>query len=953
VSGVITLPITVDDTTHELDFLIISNLTPDIILGVDFWLKFDIAPFLFKNLTLNSKTFQSSHQISALTSSEFLGDDEQRILHEIIKDFEDVSFEKRGLGRTTLVAHKIETTGPPIKQRYYPLSPIRQAQLEAELDEMLTLDVVEPSKSSWSNPVLMVIKKDNSIRFCLDSRKLNSVTIRDSYPLPHIQSILQTLNGAKFISSIDLSKAFWQIPLEETSKEKTAFVVPQRGLYQFKVLPFGLKNSSAEQQRLSDRLFGPKFDRNVHIFVDDLLIISSDFTSHMSLLTKVVQTLREANLTINLGKSAFCRKELKYLGYVVDAQGLRTDPEKIEAIKNFPRPTNATSIRKFIGVCSYYKRFINDYSNLSAPLTKLTGSIKGVSKFAWSDEAENAFQKLKDALISAPVLRNPDFALPFNLHTDASDIAIGSFLGQEVEDGEYAVAYYSRTLSKAERNYSVSERELLAVLESVRHFRSYIEGGEFTVYTDHASLKWMMSLENPSGRLARWSTELLQYSFKIVHRKGKHNSVPDALSRVEISALTQANMIQDEWYLNLLKNVQEKPQSFPNYAFLNDQLYRYKKPSDSLHDENAWKLVVAEEDRLRIIQENHCSPENAHMGIFKTSRKIQLYYYWPKLFSDVKKFINSCETCKAYKTYQGAPLGLMTNPKKINRPMQCLSIDLQGPFPRSKAGNIYILSVLDTFTKYLWLFPLKKSSTENIIKHLENDIFLVSGVCSTILVDNGTQFTSRKFKQLMWKYNVPNLFYTPVYTPQSNTVERYHKTIVTAIGLLVDKDHRNWCTTLPHVKAAMNGMVNLSTLYTPNFLFYGREVILDGNLHTRYHSDPLNLNDLTLDSSTDYVTKLSDLSDIYDQVQLNLFEAHKRNANHYNLRRKTVVYKPNDIVWKTNFINSKGCDFFSSKLAPRFLKCKVVKVISPLIYNLQDEFGKNIGNHHIQHLLKQ
>jgi hypothetical protein len=294
----------VGEISNVVEFFVFERLSSDILLGFCFWELFDIAPEFVKQIKYGPvENFIS--ELGKIENRLSLSKEQLRELELIEKEFEDVSFEKRGLGCTNLVEHKIITTGDPIRQRYYPLSPAKQEIVEKELDMMLQMGVVVPSRSSWSNPILIVDKKDGTARFCLDSRKLNAVTKRENYPIPNLNRTLANLRNAKYISSVDLSKAFWQIPLEESSCEKTAFVVPRRGLFHFVRLPFGLVNASSEMQCLSDRLFGPQFDNDVFCYVDDLILISSDFDSHIKLLKKVKSRLQEAGLTVKLSKCEF------------------------------------------------------------------------------------------------------------------------------------------------------------------------------------------------------------------------------------------------------------------------------------------------------------------------------------------------------------------------------------------------------------------------------------------------------------------------------------------------------------------------------------------------------------------------------------------------------------------------------------------------------------------------
>lgn len=396
VIGAIDIPVTCDNVTKIIKFMVIPQFDLSFILGFDFWIKFDLAKELWRNIIFVNEI---KVKTCSITCAAELSPSENRLLKNTISLFEDISYEKKGLGLTHLVKHKIKVTSDPFKQRYWPLSPAKQKELFDEVDVLLKENIIQPSKSPWCSPVLAVEKRDGSTRLCLDSRRLNSITIRDSYPLPYPSRILDSLRGARFISTIDLSKAFLQIALEDSSKEKTAFVVPGRGLFEFIRTPFGLTNAPAELQRLVDRLFGPEFDNILFCYLDDLILVTDDFKLHIEYLNKINTVLKEAGLTVNLKKCEFCKDRLRYLGYIVDKDGLHTDPSKLDTIENFPRPDTVRQLRSFLGMCSYYRRFICKFADIASPLTRLTAGSKNSKRFIiWSDEAEIAFINLKQAL---------------------------------------------------------------------------------------------------------------------------------------------------------------------------------------------------------------------------------------------------------------------------------------------------------------------------------------------------------------------------------------------------------------------------------------------------------------------------------------------------------------------------------------------------------------------------
>lgn len=457
-------------------------------------------------------------------------------------------------------------------------------------------------------------------------------------------------------------------------------------------------------------------------------------------------------------------------------------------------------------------------------MNKLTSGKKNAPPFQWTDEADAAFKILKERLVSAPVFACPNYDLPFQVHTDASNYGVGAMLTQSIDGKEHPVAYMSRSLSAPEKNYSITERETLAVLVALEHWRCYVENGQpFTVYTDHSALNWFLSLNNPTGRLARWGVRLSSFNFEIKHRRGVDNVIPDALSRAfPVSAIVTANSFattSDDWYKDLYNNCLANPANFPNYLIKNETLFRLSKNKCVLTDEFAWKEVVPSEHRLDIVTENHSEPTAGHLGIFKTYRRVALRYYWPGMYRDVSNFVGSCPICLKYKTQNHTTLGELGRPKQCSRPYQMISIDLMGPLPVTRKQNCYILVVTCCFSKFCHIYPIKKATSQIIVKIMEEQIFLVHGIPQTIFLDNGPQFISGITNALFKKYNVPNVFFTPKYTPQVNTVERYNKTIITCVSTFVDSDHRSWDSFLPSVQFAINNSVNEATGFTRRSLY--------------------------------------------------------------------------------------------------------------------------------------
>ena len=438
------------------------------------------------------------------------------------------AFSDNQLGRTSLVQHTIDTgDAMPIKQRPYRTTPENKQEIDRQVDDMLQRGIIQESVSPWSSPVVLVKKKDGEMRFCIDFRSVNKITKKDSFPMPLVADTLDALSGTQYFSTLDLKSGYWQIELHPSAREKTAFVT-HNGLYEFLVMPFGLTNSGASFNRLMGHILRGLEYRFALIYIDDIIIFSRSVEEHLVHLEEVFRRLREANVKLNPKKCSFVKQKVEYLGHVVTPDGVMPNPEKVRIVRDFPAPKNLKELRIFMGLANYYRRFVKGFAHIASPLNALT---KKGGKFAWTQDCAAAFDKLKRALVSAPILAYPDFRKEFLLFVDASSTGIGFTLAQKQNDTEVVIAYNGRGLNEAEKNYSTTEREALALVEGIKKFQPYLFGRKFTVVTDHSSLRWLMNVKDATGRLARWSLLLQQYDFDIVHRPGKEHSNADSLSR--------------------------------------------------------------------------------------------------------------------------------------------------------------------------------------------------------------------------------------------------------------------------------------------------------------------------------------------------------------------------------------------------------------------------------------
>ena len=431
--------------------------------------------------------------------------------------------------KTNLIKHDVDVgDSAPIKQHPYRVSPMKKELLDKEVQYMLKNDIIEESQSNWSSPCILVPKHDGGFRFCTDFRKVNDKTKSDSFPIPRIADCIDQIGNAKFVSTFDMLKGYWQVPLTQRAREISAFVTPS-GLYQYKVMPFGMKNAPATFQRMVNKLV--RDIDGCEGYIDDVVIFSDNWSDHICQIERFFQIMREAKLTINLMKSEFGKATVKYLGHIVGQGQVRPLDAKIQTIVKYPIPTSRKELARFLGMAGYYRNFCLNFSEIAAPLTNL---LSKKVKFVWTDDCQMAFDKVKLLLQKSPVLKSPDYEKPFKLIIDSSDVGTGSVLVQEASDGlDHPVSYFSKKFLKYQKNNSVVEKETLGLVLALEHFDVYLGSTPFKikVYTDHNPLTFLKTMKNKNQRLVRWSLALQEYNLEIQHIPGSENVVADALSR--------------------------------------------------------------------------------------------------------------------------------------------------------------------------------------------------------------------------------------------------------------------------------------------------------------------------------------------------------------------------------------------------------------------------------------
>lgn len=880
---------------------------------------------------------------------------QERKLDEVIREFEALG--KIPLGRTHLISHDIDTgDNKPCYSGTRVISPMKEKLIEQEFFRFKELGVIEPAQTAYRNCMTMVERQKMGklkLRLCMDSRKLNAITKVEKYDIPRIDSILSRLGKARYMSKIDLKDAYLQIPLTERSKEKTAFFIRGHGVWQFVTMPFGLVNCSATMQRLMDTLFGD-LDGEIFVYQDDLITVHENFEDHLKALKYIADKIRYAGLSINFEKSGFCLKNMRYMGYVVDEGGLKPDPEKVECVLKVPLPQTVTELRRFIGMASWYRRFIDSFAIYSAPLHDL---IKGGGKgrrLVWNENAISSFEKLKEALVSAPLLSSPDFEKPFMIFCDASDGCIGGVLTQPSEEDpkhDRPVAYVSRKLRGPEVHYSTTEKECLAVVFCVNKFLEYIEGTQFTVCTDHSALTWLFKQKELSGRLARWVLSLQQHSMTIKHVKGKSNVVADAISRFPICQILEyvelfelACPSRDKWYDALYREVKMGDKRSERFRIQNGKLYYDSCGVGRKRLSNfKYKLVVPYENRKKILEECHDDPKSGHMGVQKTLNRVFDRYYWNGMAKDVKTYVKNCIICRMSKPSNEGPAGLMGKFRSSDNPWQMISADIMGPLPRSRNGYTSILVVSDWFTKFPCILPLRQAKAKNVINAIEREVFLKFGVAETIIMDNGPQFArSNEMKSFLDRYGVKNLWSNCSYHPQSNFTERHNRNLGTALRSYVKENHRDWDKHLPEIALALQTAVHSITGYSPFFLNYAREYVKNPSDYELIASEE---GKDCYANRTDFMKKFDKLS---DEIHGRMHRSYLNNKKHYDISRRSVTFNEGDEVFLRNFVKSDASKSFSKKLAPKYVPGTISRKVSPIVFEVNDHQGNSLGKWHVQ-----
>jgi len=767
---------------------------------------------------------------------------QKRRLTILLQEYKTIFSDRPGRVENFVCELKVKENEPFVRKSY-PVPYAKRKAVQDEIDRMLRFGVIGESSSPYSNPLVVVTKKDNTVRLCLDARNLNKILIPDrECPMP-IDDMLYKFEGAKCFSTLDLTAGYWQVPLHPNSRKYTAFLFNGHS-YEFRVLPFGLNISVGCFIKCVNSILGPDVDDFAMAYVDDIIIWSKDFETHLRHVNIVLGKLWNAGVTINFKKSNFLEREILFLGHKVSAQGIKINDDKVAYIREFPEPKSKKELQSFLGLVNFYRKFVVSFSEYTQQLSHLT---KKNAVWSWGEKERVVFNQIKDLFINTVVLKHPDFSKPFYIGTDGSILAIGGCLYQENEEGEQQpIAFASRSLRGPETRYTITEIELLAVVFVCEKFRCYLMGREVIVRTDHQALTFLSSSKHLSGRLMRWTLALQEYRLRVEYVPGKQNSVADLLSRYpvdgkqmiakefacihrisvmninarltdklkRIEQLQKEDAVMPEVLTQLnggSEQVREKLQKY--YLVYNGVLFRR---SNAESDE--WKLWLPEVLVDEVIDNYH---ENyGHFGANKICRALRESCIFNNMERRIRKRLQACDTCQKAKCLNRSMEGEMKN-VVANEPGEMISVDLMGPLPTGKGGVTMIFGVLDVFSKYIRLYAIKKATAEILCGKIINNYIEKHGKPKTILSDHGPQFISENWTAPLRALNI-EVRYSAVFHPQTNLIERANREIGRILRTYCHTRHSTWPEQLENIENWINCTHHDSIGCTPYQLMYGK-----------------------------------------------------------------------------------------------------------------------------------
>ena len=842
----------------------------------------------------------------------------------------------------------------PRPAKLYPMSPKERNSLDEWIDEESRKGYIRKSKSPLAAPVFFVKKSDGSLRLVVDYRKLNDITIKNRYPIPRIADLVDSLSQASIFTKIDLRWGYNNVRIRKGDEWKTAFIT-HRGLYEANVMYFGFSNAPATFQAMMNDILGDLIrDGHVIVYLDDILIFTNNIREHRKITQEVLKRLRDNDLFAKPEKCFFEKSSIEYLGMIISKGHIEMDPKKVSGVTEWPRPTKVKQVQAFLGFANFYRRFIKDFAKHAKPLTSLT---KKDQPWVWGEEQEQAFNSLKDAFTSAPILRIPDDVNPFRLETDASDFATGAVLSQQDPTDKlwHPVAYYSKSLNIHERNYEIYDKEMLAIIRALEEYRHHLEGHpeRVEIWSDHQNLTYFKTAQKLTRRQARWSLYLTRFNFVLYHKPGKTMLTADPLSRrpdheegVEFDNRDQVLLKPEFFAIRAIDASHESPINDDELlrevkaALLRDDVTKdyqqllksgpreFSKSLEDWNFENGLLLYrgkvyipKSEDDNLRrrIVQMHHDLPLAGHPGRMKTYELVSRNYWWPGLSVFVKKYVTGCDICQRMKNRPQKPYGpLQPNPVPQG-PWEIITIDLITQLPES-FGYTAICVVVDRLTKRAHFFPIHNEfSAKDLAELLYERIWPLHGLPLQIISDRGTQFAAAIFQEWCKLLGIESSMSTTYHPQTDGQTERVNQTLEQYLRCYIDYQKDDWSKLLSAAEFAYNNATHEGTKESPFFLEYGR--------HPR--AGPTLVKEATPTDLTDIMWSRQQAQ---EQAKAALELAAERMKWYYDQGVQKVPFKVGDKV----LLDLRDYQTTGRKLSPRYAgPFEIVEKLSPVTFRVQ------------------